>query len=228
MSDEPLIDAEAWFGDAEPDYDLLVEMQESWLPDEDEVYPGDVYAGRCVRWAGKEGQMMRLPWDQVHAVALNPFDPVKVATFAELIRQCGADGEKPLLYAPPAIVTPVTLDDVVGSQEAEARDELFASYGTGRPYTTGDEELDEYLADPDLFVETYAADDDDAEAIRADMVERAEEAVQTKSGDLGKLVGQLRDGNHRAMAAQLAGEPYVWVGVVDPGVYSDVEPGDME
>lgn len=205
---DPLFDAGEAFASVSPDYDLLIRMQEEgWLPEEDDVDPGAIYNGRKVRWVGTEGRMMKLDWDQIHAAPGNPFEPGKVLAFAELI----GSGDKPLINAPPVLLSDVTLDDVEESLHALAREELFASHGMTRPFTAGDEELDEYIANPDDYIETYAADDDDADTIRADMTERADEAVEQNLGDLGKITAQLRDGNHRAYGAYLAGEPDLWV-----------------
>lgn len=211
---DPLFDIVEHFRDS-PDYDsdLLEQVRdEGWFPSEEEVEEDDIYEGRNVRWVGTPGRMLRLGWDQIQATQGNPFDVDKVGTYAEMIRD-GQYGDKLLMDAPPAMVHLIGLDDVVESREAEKLDELFDSYGMTRAFTTGDEELDEYLGDTGLYLDRYAADEDDAATIRADMTERAEEAVSAGDGDLGKVVGYLRDGNHRAFSAQLAGEPYVWVQV---------------
>lgn len=211
---EPLFDVEQHLGYA-PDYDteLLEQVRdEQWFPQEEDVDEDAVYAGRNVSWVGTPGRMLRLGWDQLQATQGNPFDADKIGTYAELIRD-GAYGDKPYMDAPPAMVHVVGLDDVTESREAARMGELFDSHGMTRPFTTGDEELDEYLDAPDIFVETYADSPDDEDVIRADMTERAEAAVADGDGDLGQLVGYLRDGNHRAFAAQLAGEPNLWVQV---------------
>jgi hypothetical protein len=211
---EPLFDIERYYG-YRPDYDsdLLEQVrEEGWFPDEEEVEEDEVYEGQNVSWVGRPGRMLRVQWDEIQATQGNPFDADKVGTYAEIIRD-GRYGFKALVGAPKAMVHSVGLDDVVESREAQQRDELFDSHGMTRPFTTGDEELDEYLTDPETFLERYAADEDDAAVIQADMTERAEEAVSDGDGDLGNVVAYLRDGNHRAFAAQLAGEPDVWVQV---------------
>jgi len=204
--DEPLFDAEE-FGldvDIEPGF---VDEVRSWLPDEDEVDEDDVYWGDGVGWVGTQGQMMKLPWDQVTASPMNPFDASKVSAFKQLIES----GERPIMYAPPAFIDRINLDDVRESRQAAARDELFDSHGMTRPYTTGDEELDEFLEDEEGFIALWADDENDEETIRSDMTIRAERAIAEQEGDLGKIVASLRDGNHRAFGAQLAGEDGVWV-----------------
>ena len=205
-SQDPLFDAKEVFGDAEYDPDLLVEMVEEWLPSEEDVDPNSVYNARSVRWVGTPGQMFKISTDDVRATEANPFDQVKLATFAELI----GEGGKPYINAPQALLVRVDLIDVSESQEAADRYELFDVYGMTRPYTTDDEDLDEYLKDPDQYIEDNV-DDEDAEEFRQEMDSRALEALANNDGDLGKIVAQLRDGNHRAFGAQLAGEHYIWV-----------------
>lgn len=207
-SNDPLFDADQVFGDATPDYDLMWDLIDE-MPDEDE---GDVYRGRRVRWLGRTGKMLRLDWDQVYSMQLNVFEPSKVATFAEMIRQ----GYEPVLQAPIADVTWVDADSVAETQQAWARGELTTD-GMTRPYTTGDDDLDEFLRDPDEFIQMWAEDEDDETTMRAEMTNRIEQAEEQQTGDLGKVVAQLRDGNHRAFGAQLAGEPHVWLFV--PGGY---------
>lgn len=201
-SNDPLFDADIVFEGAQPDYDLMWDFIDE-MPDEDE---GDVYRGRKVRWLGQEGRMIRLDWDQVHAMQLNEFEPSKVATFAEMIRQ----GYEPVLGAPPAYLTWVDSDSVAETQQAWARGELAVD-GMTRPYTTGDDDLDEFLRDPDEFIRMWAEDEEDETTMRAEMTHRVEQAEEQQTGDLGKVVAQLRDGNHRAFGAQMAGEPHVWV-----------------
>lgn len=204
-ADDPMFDASGL--DVEIESPGYLDTVRSWLPDEDEIDENDVYWGDGVGWVGIQGRMLRLPWDQIQAYPGNPFDPEKVSAFRDIIRS----GDRPLIYAPPAKLTRVALDDVRETQEAERRDELFESHGMTRPFTTGDDELDEFLADEADYLETYAADEDDEEAIRAQMTMTAEKAIENSEGDLGKLVAYLRDGNHRAFGAQLAGEDEIWL-----------------
>lgn len=201
---DPLFDAQATFGWARPDYALIERADdEGWF--DFDIDPEQRYSGDRVDWVGVPGRMMRFEWDQVQATQLNPFDPAKVASFAKMMRDGGVTAE-----APDGMLTVVDLEDVKESQRSE---DTVGEYGMTRPFTTGDDDLDEYLKDPEEFLMYYAADEDDEMVIRADMTVRAEEAIDKGEGDLGKIVVFLRDGNHRAMAAQIAGESSLWVKV---------------
>jgi hypothetical protein len=202
------------------DEDLVNTIREEWLPKEEDVDPGSVYWGdrRGVGWIGTPGTMMKLGWDQLQATQFNPFEWEKVAAFAEIIRS----GDGVLIPAPDAMLLRVDLTQVEESQQAALTDELDSSFGMTRPFTSGDEELDEYLRDSDEYTEEHADEygdeetdeyEDQAEKLMADMAARAEDAVAGGGGDLGKLVAFLRDGNHRAFGAQLAGQSHVWVTV---------------
>lgn len=207
QADEPLFDAELFDVDVDPS---TVEMVRSWAPDPEEIDPDDIYSSDRVDWIGIQGQMMKLGWDQIHAFPGNPFVPSRVAAFRDIIRD---SHDRPLLYAPPVQLYRVSLEDVRDTNDAQVRDELFESHGMSRPFTSGDEELDEFLADEEDFLQTYADDEEDEQTLRSDMLLRSERAIEEQSGDLGKIVAQLRDGNHRSFGAQLAGEDEIWVTV---------------
>lgn len=216
----PLFDIAEHFGE-EPDYSSELWdriREEGWFDEPDDVDDDELYHGRHVVWRGMPGRMLRLDWDQLQATQGNPFDFDKVGTFAEIIRE-GRYGDKPVMGAPPVMLTLVGLDDVAESHQAAQGDELFDSYGMTRPFTTGDEELDEFLADEAAYLDQH--EDEERHAVESEMVARAEDALARQEGDLGSVVGYLRDGNHRAFAAQLAGEPDLWVQV-------RADPGDLE
>lgn len=230
MSGDPLFDASI-FEDASPDPETVELLRED-EPDEDSLYEDSIYHERQIRWVGVPGKMYRASWDEVHAFPGNPFDPEKIAAIREVIREGHSSGDKAVLYAPPALTSRVDLTDVAESQRAERDGELFESYGMSRPYTTGDDELDEYLVDPEEYVLGQVIDWDDEDekrAVHAEMTARAAEALASGDGDLGSVSVQLRDGNHRAFAAQLEGESYVWVIVNDyPPGEGGVDPEDLE
>lgn len=205
----------------EVDEEIVSLLEEEGPPDEDD---GTVYNGRRVRWLGDEGRMFKARWDQVHPVAGNIFYEGKLPAFVDYARGLIRSGDKPLWRAPAGWVSgPVDAQDVEESQQSAALgpDDLYHGYGMTRPFTTGDEELDEYLAErADIKRRLKKAQDDDAdedyeraelEERVADMEARLKEAERKNSGDLGTVTIQLRDGNHRAYSAYLIGEPYVWV-----------------
>lgn len=208
-------------GDTEPDDEVLTLLREEGPPDTDE---GQVYNGRRVRWLGEEGRMYRARWDQVHPRGGNIFYPGKLPAFVEYARELLQDGDKPLWRAPPGWAHgPVTIQDIEESQQAlqHGVEDLYSSYGMTRAFSTGDEDLDEYIRDRQelrrelakLEAEETEEDcrRDELRELIAEMEPRVEEAVASESGDLGTILIDLRDGNHRAFSAKLMGEPYVWV-----------------
>lgn len=170
------------------------------------VTPADrLYHGRNVIWRGTEGEMIRMGKDYLRPMDGNIWDPCKLAGIAAALQEWP---EKVVLdpgYGTPSVIG---LTDVKESIEYEDEETL----------TTGDEELDRYLVDPDEVLAEYE-DEDEA---REDLDERLQEAVDNDEGDLGAITFQVRNGNHRTFGALLAGEPYVWL-IVDSNTQQDLE-----
>jgi len=224
-------------GDQNADPEIVELLREEGPPPEDE---GDVYHGRRVRWLGEDGRMYKAQWDQVHPRGGNIFYEGKLPAFVEYAREQLSSGEKPLWRAPPGWAHgPVTAQDVEESQQAlqHGLDDLYSSYGTTRAFTTGDEELDEYLRDRSEIKKRLAkCDEDDCDIdderdelreLVETMEARLAEAVAGNQGDLGKVLIDLRDGNHRTFSAYLLGEPYVWVQIAR-GEEGPLTPEDLE
>lgn len=209
MSSHTLFDPEDGGLVGDPDEETLEELRES----ERDFDDGDVYRGRRVSWLGHQGRMLRLSWEEIHPVAGNIFYPDKLATYAAFMEESDAPVPAPAGW----VGGRITAQDVAESQEAFARDELFESHGMTRPFTTGDDDLDEYLRDRREMkqrLKKLARDDEEHEEISAiieEMEPLVEAAEERGDGDLGRVTVTLRDGNHRAYAAYLNGEPYVWV-----------------
>jgi hypothetical protein len=171
-------------------------------------HDGDFYYGRNVIWAGDQGRMVRADPDYLQHVWGNIFDPDKLAAIVSGIEE--AD-ERLVFVAPYGTASKIDLQSVKESHEY-AEDE-----GLDRPYTTGDEELDRYLVEPEQVLYEYADEPGDEawEEARADIEDRLQEALANDEGDLGQWVVTIRDGNHRAFGALMAGEPYVYVMLSD-------------
>lgn len=148
-----------------------------------------------------------IPAEYVFPEPNNIMDGEKLAAFTEAMQAAGV-GERtpPTFRMPLGSVSRVDIDDVESSQRANAEGHLH-ELGLDQPFTTGDEEVDDYLADPDTFVEN----DDTPETLHAEMQERVQEQVDARDGDLGRVMVRLEDGHHRAFAAILAGEPVIYV-----------------
>lgn len=205
--------AEQGVGDPEEYYPLSSQGDESELYDEGYTK----YYGRNVVWLGREGEMFRARPEYIEAIEGNIFDPDKLASVVDLVE--GHSDRIPFV-APVADVVLITPQDVKESIEYEEEE--------GRHLTTGDEELDLFLVDPDEALELYSdlydeEEDYESEAAyqadRADAIKAFEtdlaSAVDRGDGDLGSFRVQIRDGNHRTFGALLAGEPYVYVWVID-------------
>lgn len=162
----------------------------------------EIYHGRRVRWIGYEGEMLKAKADYVRHIEGNIFSPDKLAAVVEGVERGDSKGEKVAFYPPFGQAT------VIGPGDVRESIQYASDEGLDRPYTTGDDELDAYLVDPKQAME-------DAGLTKATFEKRLKAAVASRKGDLGELAVTVRDGNHRAFGALLAGEPYIYVRLYD-------------
>ena len=175
-----------------------------------ELKPTDPYYGRNVIWDGISGQMVRVQPDMAQAIDGNQFDADKLASIVSGIDEAQ---DRVVFTAPYGTVHFITPDDVRESIECA---EDYPDY----VLTTGDADLDEWLVDPSDFSPEEARDS----------IEALEHAVEHNEGDLGSFTFTLRDGNHRAFGAMIAGEPYVYM-ILEDNQFQDLDPdfpGDQE
>lgn len=126
--------------------------------------------------------------------------------------------ESDYTYTKPASIGDDNLDEYIGDpyEYAEAnfwandetyefiRDTAFEFHPQKRSRAELIVEFQEFFPDHD---------EDDMETIEEwlDLEEELYEAIQNKDGDLGEILVQMRDGNHRTFGAIEAGEEYVYV-----------------
>ena len=172
--------------------------------DELQPYAGHkAYRGDNVTWLGRPERVFEVQARYAHPIDGNIFDPYKIHSVATAVR----DGE-------------VTFDvaygqfDVVDVQTMRESIEYAADLSWGEPYTTGDEELDDYLRDPEAAIWERDTRDPGDRGYKA-AVKRFErelrDAERRGAGDFGALTVQVRDGNHRVFGSIAGGERTVWV-----------------
>lgn len=232
-----------------PQNDYYEEISDDQIAQEEKF--GNLYRGRNVVWIGQNGRMIQALPDYTYPIDGNIFYDDKIQTVESIIQD---SNDYVYFYAPYGEASIITLNDVAESIQYEGDI-------SHRAWTTGDEDLDEYVANEldwiewnfepessifteDLlkFVKSNNLDDfkkfliedegwdeedfeegfedavTDLSSLRNlinEMETLKKEAVQSNSGDLGKISVQIRDGNHRAFGAFAAGEPYVWVMLSD-------------
>lgn len=162
------------------------------------------YFVRNVIWIGDEGKMLRADPQYMQHIFGNIFDPDKLAAIVNGIHD---SDERTYFYAPYGTASRVNLQDIAESQA------YWEDEGLDRPLTTGGEELDRYLADSSEVLSEYGEEGDEEWKEAKERLD--EEAADASGGDLGEWVVTVRDGNHRAFGAVLAGEPYVYVRLED-------------
>ena len=171
-----------------------------------------------VTYLGDEGLMFKVTPAYVSPRPDNIFDWEKLGAVKDYVES----GGKLVTFAPFASLSKIELIDVQESQEAHLRGAGLREDGTARPFTTGDDELDLYLGDPERAEEIERPDH--PARWRAAMDRKAASAERHRRGDLGRYWARVRDGNHRLFGALLAGEPYAWVSIARQHA-SDYPPG---
>jgi hypothetical protein len=175
----------------------------------EEALPKNLYTGRNVIWHGFEGRMVRVDAEYIEHIRENIFYPDKLAAVVAGVVE---HPDKVCFDAPYGTISKVDLQTVKES----------LGYDDEDPYSTGDEELDDYLKDPELFLEDYGLpEDEEYQEKKQEMDEALAQAVADEDGDLGAWVFSVRDGNHRAFGSLLAGEPHIWA------ILSDNEVQDL-
>jgi len=162
------------------------------------------YQGRRVLWLGTEGKMLWVPARYLVPIDGNIFYGDKIRELAGLVRSSSQDDPLPLraAYGMATVIGPLDVAESI-------------QYDDMRTWTTGDEDLDAWLADPESWLDEYAADDEHRAELQAEMEDELDEAVENNAGDLGKVSFQVRDGNHRVFGSLLGGEEGAWVLLAD-------------
>lgn len=165
----------------------------------------NVRRGRNVAWVGEAGRMVRVDPEYMQHISGNIFYPEKLASVAAAVE---LHPDTLYLTAPYGQMAQIDVHRVKESQE------YWEDEGLDEPLSTGDDELDEYIVDPEEYLDDHA-DDDERQELREEMEERLQEAIDSGDGDLGSWIFTVRDGNHRAFGALAGGEPYVWAILMD-------------
>lgn len=173
------------------------------------------YYGRNVIWIGEEGRMLRASPDYISPRDDNIFEWDKLQAVRDHIIQ---SSEKVELDAALADVIVIDRTLIEETQEG-AQSGRVQEWTIDHPFSTGDDELDEYLADPEAFL----AREEDPEERREELEKDIQISEALERGDFRKLWVRIRDGNHRVFGAIAAGEPYIWVKITkDSKVPGDV------
>lgn len=114
-----------------------------------------IYTGTDVAWDGIAGRMIKIPAEYAESIEGNIFYPDKLLRVEQLVNRARDTGKYALFDAPLVAPFLITLGRIAESQQGWEHDG-----GYGRAYSTGDEELDKFLKDPEEWGddEMYNAD----------------------------------------------------------------------
>jgi hypothetical protein len=164
--------------------------------------------GSSVVWFAEPGEAVWIEAGYLRPTWGNIFDSDKLGSVAKAVR--GAT--EPLLFmAPWGNVSRIDRDDIAESIE-------YAEWNAGTPWTTGDDDVDLYLKDPEQWLEDNAWDDESRAELQAEKEAELVEAEAEGAGDFGHWTATLRNGNHRAFGSVIGGEQFVVVRVDDGDV----------
>lgn len=172
----------------------------------------DVYYGKNVTWVSNMGdKVAQIPAYYVTMMPGNIMDSNKLSKFYHIIK----NQENPIFELPFADIYQIDLQDIIETQR-EYKKGHIDWYGMSEPWSTGNQELDEFIATPEGDYDDLFSPYSDEE-YRQELIEELE-SLQPGNGDLGAYYAQVRDGNHRTFAAISAGEPYIYFRVSDHSV----------
>lgn len=176
-----------------------------------EEYQGWVLMeGDGVAWLVEPGEAVWIDSRYLRPISGNIFDADKLAAIAGTIQK-GGGNQRYVFMAPYGQVQRIGPSEVAESIR-------YTEDDPGRPFTTGDEDLDAWLADPEQWLADNGWDDDSRAELQAEKEAELQEAVRKNRGDLGQWTATIRDGNHRAFGAALGGEEAVAVRLYDNDV----------
>lgn len=110
---------------------------------EQNVNQGHAYHGRDVIWLGYNGKMVKAYPDMIYPIQDNIFYPEKLKAVKDKIEH---SPEKAVFFAPYGMASIIDLIDIKESQEYSEQDLGH------RRWTTGEEDLDEYIKNPKEWI----------------------------------------------------------------------------
>lgn len=176
--------------------------------DADEKH-GDEYYGRNVVWYGERGRMLKLTKENSEPIWGNTFDYDKIEETADAIKYAE---DRVKFYAPLCDAVILDIQDIKENIEGKRHGDLMHDpvIDDVHTFSTGDSDLDEYIVDPEEYLDDNSYEDEDRKELKQEMEDLKEQAIKEQWGNIGELFIQVRDGNHRRAAAFASGESVVW------------------
>jgi len=119
-------------------------------------YDPALYQGRNVAWRGYAGKMIKVPAEYAVSIEGNIFDNDKIYTVMKLVEKAANKGKLVVFDAPLTRASVITLGTIAEDLKYEGN---WSGVYHDRLLTTGDDELDRFIKDPELWSEEEYFDD---------------------------------------------------------------------
>ncbi len=160
-----------------------------------------------VTWWVEPGEAVWIKAKYLRPIAGNLFYTDKLQAVSGALRS----GDKLEFISPFGQIQRIDRSMIEESQQ-------YADDDDGPPWSTGDEELDLYLRDPDTYLDDRSHDPEERAELQAEIEEGVGQAELDGDGDFGQWMATVRDGNHRAFGSVLGGEEFVAIRIYDNDV----------
>jgi len=189
---------------------------------DDNQFNPDPYYARDVVWMGEKGRMIKLTPENSEPIWGNQFDTDKIRETAVAIRN---SEERVKFNAPLVTPTIIDLENIADTIKGAAHNDLMWDpvIDGFHIFSTGDDDLDQYIVDEEQYLDDNAWDDEQRAELEQEMEQMKQDAISEQWGDIGDVFIQVRDGNHRRAAAFAYGEPFVYGLVVSNDGEMDAE-----
>lgn len=162
---------------------------------------------RGVRWFVEPGSAVWIESRYLRPIPGNIFDEHKLGAVAKAVKEARRSGEPVPMYAGYGQVHRLTPEWIAESL-------AYRDDNLGQPFSTGDQDLDDWLVR--WYQSGYGSKRTGGDLEEdAEMKERLALAGLHGQGDLGKWTATVRDGNHRTFGAVLGGEEKVAIRLYD-------------
>lgn len=238
----------------DPDDDFYPDLSDELIESEREKR--NIFFGRNINWVGTRGEMVNVPVDNMYPISGNSFSNEKMKSLQNKIEnaeeriylyppvvsitivsvQDVLESRQDGFYDHAELTTDdEELDEYLKDKEEWAALNLknmgsdnYSRYYQSYEDWVGVSELDEIDLDEDQIAELEEFKEFESDFLLIAAIEAKEiQADKEGWGDIGDVIYQVRDGNHRAFAAKNTGEDSIWC-FVEEGQLERIRSGNSQ